>query len=331
MKLALMNLQFRSSHIMIRRAYGVLKNQYKYLQQFKELQIDNVPDLPYHETVPLAWQSFKGTNTIDETKAPMVMLHGILGHKQNFSSVGRHICSISKRDVVAVDMRNHGATMLAAPHDYMSMTRDAIAFVEQNFQKPVVLAGYLMGAKVAMLATLFRPELFEKLVVIDNSPVDQPLESQFLTILVGMAYVERDESVKDLRGSSLIRRIDQILAPFEKRKIVRQYLTSSLNRKLTEEDKNLGRTYKVPILNFLKDRTLEQLELWPDEADGLQYSGPVRVMRGLKSPFVTDTNLKRDFPKYFPHVLVTDFNAGHWLMSEQPERFVHQLLAFLER
>lgn len=295
-------------------------------KEYDSLKLAQVPELPIHKTVPLVSQSFKGKTEIDAGKTPVVLLHGLFGALQNYRTVGRQICAASNRQVVGVDLRNHGSSPHAAPHDYMHMTHDMIEHVEK-LGSPVILAGHLMGAKVAMLVSLLRPELVEKLVVIDNSPASEVLGSQFTRDLLGMCHVERDRSLRTLLHAALPLKIDKILLKYEKDPLVRVFLMSNIKRRALKHD-NLPVTFRVPVLNFLKHNVLKNLGEWPEIS--AHYDGPVKVMRGLRSDFVTDTNIERDFPRYFSDFRVTDFDSGHWLVSEQPDKFVEEMLAFIE-
>lgn len=298
------------------------------VKEFESLKLSQVPDLPIHKTVALSSQNFKGKTEIDNAKTPVVLLHGLFGAKQNYSTVGRQLCTATSRQVIGVDLRNHGATTHAAPHDYVHMTYDMIEHIEA-IGRPVMLAGHLMGAKVAMLVSLLRPDLVEKLVVIDNSPASGKLGIQFTKDLLGMCHVERDRSLRELPQLALGLKIDKILFKYEKDSLVRLFLMSNLRRRVSKHDL-LPVKFRVPVLNFLKDNTLAALGQWPDNVSHLKYEGPVLVMRGLQSNFVTDENLDSDFPVYFPNFDVVDFDCGHWLVSEKPDQFVKAMVAFTE-
>lgn len=300
------------------------------MKQLRSLRIEHVPDLPHRDIVPLAAESHRGKAEIDEEKAPVVMVHGIWGHGKMFGGVGRAIAATTKRDFISCDLRNHGCTQLAAPHTYIAMARDTIAHVEK-MNKPVILAGYLMGAKVAMLASLMRPDLFEQLIIVDNSPVVQKLDPQFMRVLLGMASIERDSALKMMPQQERLIKIDEILKSYVDCNHFRQYLAASLNRKKTKEDKLLGSIYKVPVLNFLKDDVLSEVGGWPQKAtQGLRFEKPVHVLRGVQSGFVTESNLKSDFPQYFSNVMNTDFDTGHFILAEKPKEFIDGFMKLLK-
>lgn len=56
------------------------------------------------------------------------------------------------------------------------------------------------------------------------------------------------------------------------------------------------------------------------EADGKQYKGPTLFVRGTKSRYVTNETIPA-IKKFFPNAQIADVDAGHWLISENPEAF----------
>lgn len=56
------------------------------------------------------------------------------------------------------------------------------------------------------------------------------------------------------------------------------------------------------------------------ESDGVTYEGPTLFVRGTKSKYVSDDTVPA-IKKYFPNAQIADVEAGHWLISENPEGF----------
>lgn len=322
------------------------------------LNLGQIPDLPTAKTVELSHRVYaagKHTEIGHTTKfqgphsAPVVMVHGLFGNKQNWVSVGKRITQITGRLVVGVDARNHGDSPHSLPHDYLHLTHDLIRFLERmradagnefagsdgrkpNWKDGAVLVGHSMGAKVVMLASLLRPDLVSRLVVIDNAPASQKLDVQFLKDLIGMARVEVEQHqlTEKVLHKHQLKAIDRILAEYEPNRLVRVFLMSNLD--ISTHDKTSVITFKIPVLNLLKHNVYETMGLWPDTAvEGLQFRKPVLIMRGLQSPFVSDSHLQQTFPQYFEHTSTADFDAGHWLVSEQPDRFVKEVVQFLSK
>ncbi|GEQ67101.1 hypothetical protein JCM33374_g764 [Metschnikowia sp. JCM 33374] len=279
--------------------------------QIEKIKASHVPELPVQETVALASQDISGKVAIDPAKSPLVMIHGLFGARQNYSSVGRQLSAKTHRQTIGVDMRNHGASSHVLPHDYTHMANDTIRFLE-SIGKEVVLAGHSMGAKVSMLVALQRPELVQKLIVIDNAPEASSLDSRFTSDLVAMCQVEQELHSHNMTQASLLKDVNRIMTAYEPDALVRMFLASNLKRPTKKAGHGAKAQFRVPVTNFVKHDVLDKMGEWPSElVKDRVFSRPVLVMRGLKSNFVRDKHLLSDFPAYFPNFRTVDFDCGH--------------------
>jgi len=55
-------------------------------------------------------------------RPPLVVAHGLFGAARNWSAIGKRLAA--DRQVVAVDMRNHGDSPRSAVNDYPAMAAD---------------------------------------------------------------------------------------------------------------------------------------------------------------------------------------------------------------
>ena len=124
-------------------------------------------------TVDLKIQEFsKHTDT--STAPPVLLLHGLLGSKRNFSTIGASLAAqlLKKRRIVGVDLRNHGENT----HDwrdgmsYQEMALDVLHVMDREGLQQVVLVGHSVGGKVAQTLALLYPERIAGLVVLDIAP-----------------------------------------------------------------------------------------------------------------------------------------------------------------
>lgn len=89
---------------------------------------------------------------------------------------------------------------------------------------------------------------------------------------------------------------------------------------------NLRRLDGQQILKFclpleVLARSLNELGDFPyTSVDGRCFKGPALFVRGTRSVYVTDGVLP-EIEKLFPRYSLIDVDAGHWLISEQPEVF----------
>lgn len=78
--------------------------------------------------------------------------------------------------------------------------------------------------------------------------------------------------------------------------------------------------FRVP-LSTLAD-SLDAMADFPyrAETDDVQYDGPTLFIRGTRSRYVPDESVPA-IRKFFPRAKIEDVEAGHWLISENPEAF----------
>jgi pimeloyl-ACP methyl ester carboxylesterase len=96
---------------------------------------------------------------------------------------------------------------------------------------------------------------------------------------------------------------------------IRQFLLTNLVR--SEEDNTLK--FRVPL--SVIGGSLDNMADFPfKQSDNLQYEGPTLFVRGTKSRYVSEKTLPA-IKAFFPNAQIADVEAGHWLISEQPEAF----------
>ncbi|KAL3485398.1 Alpha/Beta hydrolase protein [Aspergillus germanicus] len=264
----------------------------------------------------LSFQVF-GPEKEQPTRNPIVFLHGLFGSKQNNRSISRVLARDLKRQVYIVDLRNHGNSFHDPEHNYPVMADDVAEFIhEQNLSK-CVLIGHSMGAKAAMTVALNSPELVSALVPVDNAPVSAVLRTDFGKYIRGMQQVESANVNKQSDA-------DKILQDYEESLPIRQFLLTNLVR--SSEDQTMK--FRVPLSTL--HESLKALGEFPfGEPGSVQYKGPTLVVRGTRSPYVSDET----FPAikgFFPNSRVVDVEAGHWVISENPEAFRKAVVEFLQ-
>ncbi|CAX43532.1 alpha/beta hydrolase, putative [Candida dubliniensis CD36] len=300
--------------------------------------VDEIRDLPYSDHVDLAWKQLIPYKVkINKQKTPVLFLHGLFGSMSSFNSIGRSLSAVVKHPVYAVDLRNHGDSPRALPHTYTIMARDIHNFIRTRKWDECILIGHSMGAKVAMMVSLLYPSLVSKLVVVDNTPHSRPLNDQFYKDLLGMCEVEvNGQKYKTANKKTVgkLSEIDRFLSQYEKDQRVRRILTSNLmtclkhfkNRKDIDHEKEV---FKIPVMNFYKYDILGTLGGWPQLPEVKKFDKPVFVMYGNNSDFVL-RKYHKYFLKYFSNVKFQEFDSGHWVAMDQPERFLKKLARFID-
>lgn len=243
----------------------------------------------------------------------VVFFHGLFGQGKNWTHAAKQLASDYR--VTLVDMPNHGRSAWTEHLDYLAFA-DQLAELF-TAEDPVRLVGHSMGGKIAMLLALRHPDLVERLVVVDISPVTYPKTSEFAGYIKAMQAIDLD--AVDRRSDA-----DAALIEAVPNRTVRSFLLQNLRHDSS------GWRWQ-PNLDLL-GRENAILGEWPEDllGDGTTYDGKVLWIAGAESEYVTD-DYAPDMMRWFPRASrITIKNAGHWVHSQQPEVFQQVLERFLE-
>lgn len=239
---------------------------------------------------------------------PLLIAHGLFGSARNWGAMARRLGA--DRRVVAVDMRNHGASPRGRA-GYEDMAADLAAVIADVGVQMDVL-GHSMGGKAAMALALTRPELVRRLVVGDIAPVAYG-HSQ-------MPLVEAMRAL-DLSAVASRREADRALAERVAEPAVRAFLLQSLEL----------RAEGGPRWAFDLDRLAGGMEAilgFPDL--GGRFDGPALFLAGADSEYVRPDHEAR-IHALFPAARIERLpGAGHWLHAEAPEAFEAAVRGFLD-
>ncbi|MDP3968987.1 MAG: alpha/beta fold hydrolase [Nocardioides sp.] len=244
--------------------------------------------------------------------APVVFLHGLFGQGRNFTQIAKAMQPEFRS--LLVDLPDHGRSDWTEEFSFEGVADLVAEELRSGFAAdgPVHLVGHSMGGKVAMLVALRHPELVDRLVVVDISPVANEGTGEFEHLL---------DSLRGLDLEALERRSDadeQLSGPISDAR-VRGFLLQNLR----SDADGYGWQANLDLLR----RDLPAIGGFP-EVEG-SFDHPTLWMAGERSPYVKDEH-EPAMRALFPRVMqVTIKGAGHWLHSEQPEAFVSALRTFL--
>ncbi len=96
---------------------------------------------------------------------------------------------------------------------------------------------------------------------------------------------------------------------------IRQFLLGNLYRPPNDRMQR----FKIPLK--ILATALDNLGDFPfKNAEEVRFEKPALFIRGVKSKYVPDEALPV-IGKFFPMFQLVDIDAGHWVISEQPEAF----------
>ncbi|MBW8268775.1 alpha/beta fold hydrolase [Caldovatus aquaticus] len=243
--------------------------------------------------------------------SPVALLHGLFGAAQNFGAVQKALAAAGHR-VLALDLRNHGASPHAPGMDYPTMAADVAETLAAARALPAAVLGHSMGGKVAMMLALTRPAAVARLVVADVAPVRYPPRLR--------GYVEAMRALP-LRPGLTRREADAALAAAVPEAAVRGFLLQNLR---FETDPPRWRLGLAEIA-----QAMPEIESFDGVPEGARYEGPVLAIAGERSDYIRPEHHAR-FRALFPNVrFATVPQAGHWLHAENPQGFLALVAPFL--
>ncbi|KAK4171696.1 Alpha/Beta hydrolase protein [Triangularia setosa] len=274
-----------------------------------------------YSTVPLAYDLHEPARpSVDNPNknSPIVFIHGLFGSKKNNRTISKVLARDLGRSVYAIDLRNHGDSPHDPHHNYTAMAADVGDFIKQHDLKDPCLIGHSMGAKAAMTLSLTSPNLVSSIISVDNAPVDARLESDFARYIRGMKEIESSSVTKQSQA-------DSILEPYEPSVVIRQFLLGNLHRPHHPESQ--VQKFKVPL--SIIGKALDHLGDFPfKDPREVRFEKPALFVRGTKSKYVPDEVIPL-IGQFFPRFELVDVEAGHWLISENPEAFRRAVVEFL--
>lgn len=253
------------------------------------------------------------THGVPTDRPPLVIAHGLFGSGRNWGAIARRLSeSADARQVVAVDMRNHGDSPADPVHDYEALAGDlAGVLADVAPDGRVDLLGHSMGGKAAMMLALTRPERLRRLVVADMAPV--PYAHSQMPYVEAMAAV--DLATVRRRGDA-----DAALAVSVPDRGLRAFLLQSLA--LSPE----GARWKLN-LEALADQ-MPRIMAFPDA--GRAFDGPALFVTGADSSYVRPEHRAR-IQALFPAARFQAITgAGHWLHADAPDAFAAAVIDFLD-
>ena len=241
---------------------------------------------------------------------PLVILHGLFGSKRNWASIARRFGST--RRVLAVDLRNHGDSPWHDRHDYPALAADVAGLVESIGGGPAAVLGHSMGGKAAMILAVSRPELVERLVVVDIPPAESIGHTR--------RYLEAMQAVP---LATLSRRsdVEAALAATISNPAIRAFLAANV---VSRPD---GLAWGVNLEAVA--RHFETIRGFPELAPGQRYDGPTLFVAGGRSHYLLPEHapaILRLFPAATVEIIP---DAGHWVHAEAAEAFVAAVGRFL--
>lgn len=285
----------------------------------------------FKESVPLklAYASYEDTRSLDmnlvSEAPPLIIMHGLFGSKANWNSLCKAMQSKTKpnRKIIAVDARNHGDSPHNPVHTYESLATDIKHLIDtERLGSKVALLGHSMGGRAMMLFALKWPELVDRLLVADISPIT--MSAGYPRMIQYFNLMQKIKIPLNLPMSKARQVADQHLSRHITDKGVRQFLITNL----VQQDDGAFK-WRLNINALLSNYV--HIGNFPQFCGEKRYTGPTVFIAGGSSDYIQKKD-HEEIKKLFPKAeFVTIEGAGHWLHSEKPAEFLDIVLGVLNR
>ena len=238
---------------------------------------------------------------------PLLIAHGLFGSARNWGVIARRLSD--RREVLAVDMRNHGDSPRFPTQSYADMAADLAGVIAAHGGRADVL-GHSMGGKAAMMLALTEGAMVNRLVVADIAPVAYSHDqTRHITAMRAL----------DLSGLTSRAEADARLAAAVTDPALRAFFLQSLDLKATPP----GWRINLDVL----EAEMPKIIGWPQVAG--HFDGPTLFLSGALSHYVLPDH-REAIRTLFPGARFAKLpGAGHWLHAEKPREFEETVRVFL--
>jgi esterase len=238
---------------------------------------------------------------------PLLIAHGLFGSARNWGVIARRLSD--RREVLAVDMRNHGDSPRFPTQSYADMAADLAGVIAAHGGRADVL-GHSMGGKAAMMLALTEGAMVNRLVVADIAPIAYSHDqTRHITAMRAL----------DLSGLTSRAEADARLAAAVTDPALRAFFLQSLDLRATPP----GWRINLDVL----EAEMPKIIGWPQVAG--HFDGPTLFLSGALSHYVLP-DYRDAIRTLFPAARFAKLpGAGHWLHAEKPRAFEETVRVFL--
>lgn len=236
---------------------------------------------------------------------PLMIVHGLFGSARNWGGLARRLSAT--RDVLTVDLRNHGHSPWFPTHGYADMADD---LAQAAGDTPTDVLGHSMGGKAAMMLALTVPQKVNRLIVADIAPVAYDHTN--------IHHIHAMRAL-DLTPPLTLAEADRRLTATTPDRSLRAFFLQSLDLKATPPRWTLN----LDVLETF----MPQIVGWPGPKG--TFEGRTLFLSGGDSDYVLPAH-RDTIRAYFPHARFARLQgAGHWLHADKPREFGETVEVFL--
>ncbi|MCC5796858.1 MAG: alpha/beta fold hydrolase [Methylophaga sp.] len=241
---------------------------------------------------------------------PLLIVHGLFGSSDNWRAVTKALSD--KRQIIAVDLRNHGRSFHHQDQHYPQMAEDIERVVDELGIEEIDLLGHSIGGKVAMQFARQHTHRVRQMVVVDIAPRQYPDKHSW--IFKSLLSLNLDQYQQRSQ-------LDDVLASDIKDAAVRQFLLMNVKK---NDQGSLRWRINLQALFCNYAALLSSVE--PEQALDVKSC----FIAGGRSDYISEAD-KQLIRQCFPDSEFTVIDeAGHWVHAEAPKAFCQVVEQFLD-
>lgn len=240
---------------------------------------------------------------------PIILLHGLFGAANNWSTIAKHLAQ--HYQVISVDLRNHGQSPHHESQTYTAMAGDLLNLCDALNLSSIHLLGHSLGGKVAMQFAAQHPEKLDQLIIVDMAM--RAYEDEHMHLIDAMLALDLNPIRSRLEA-------DKALSNAIPNKMVRQFLLMNLDK----TERNWQWRINLPGLKANYTKLLTAV------CESTTYHKPSLFIRGEYSHYVQDSDVAQ-IQQHFTQAQFTSLPTNHWVHAEQPQAFIEVVTQFLSK
>jgi len=270
------------------------------------------------DDLQLAYSSYERGDYVS-SKSPILLLHCLLGRKENWSTVGQALNRLTQRKIVIPDARNHGDSPSSTDMSHKAMSGDVVRLMANLDIKKASLVGHGLGGRHAMYTALMQPDLVDKLILVSSSPINNQASQDLFEDIRQACYVVQTLA-KSLGGQGDV--LTSLDFKMEADKALKSVLPDTKVRALLIS--NLARINRTAIL--------ANPGLWKFPTINKTFDKPVLFISGENAPSWANEQEVRSIQNLFPNANFVKIanSASAFPQMDNQEQFLEATATFLQ-
>jgi len=288
----------------------------------------------------------KDAENQNKVKTPLLIQHGLFGKKENWKTIGKELNHMTNRPVYSIDGRNHGESPHTEEMTFALMAKDIKQFCEQNNHEKISFLGHHgIGGRIGMMIAMLYPEMLDKLIVVDSTPLmTNKSQQRYLQLREAAEMLKNVEpELRKCEGYKRSLAAEQAIEHIiQDKRDVALILSNLINEsqnstKKSKNDQSIETTtnnQNPPLWKCNFDAFLNNPGIinFPSFDESKAFHGKTLFVQSTKSNYISpedEPEIRRIFPNA-EFSWIKSKNGSTWFHIESHTEFMQAVITFLE-